>query len=88
MYKAWVIMILYKMKQEGCLPRSCLVDARRILLFMVEQGFLLMGEDWLMYNTDTRCAVQGREEAIGQREIFMLKFFSTCLRIRIFISSI
>lgn len=75
MYKAWVITILYKMKQEGCLQRSCLVDARRILLFMVEQGFLLMGEDWLMYNTDTRCAVQGREEAIG-REKFLCSNFS------------
>ena len=46
MYKAWVIMILYKMKQEGCLPRSCLVDARRMLLLMVEQVFLPIEEVW------------------------------------------
>ena len=88
MYKAWIMMILYQIKQEGNLPRSCVVDARRILLFMVEQGCLLMGEDWSMYITDTQCAVQGREEAIGQRKIVMLKLFSTCLRIGIFISSI
>lgn len=35
------------------------------------------------YVTDTQCTVQGREEAIGQRKIIMLKLFLTCLRIGI-----
>ena len=35
--------------------RSCLVDARRKLLFMVEQVFLPAGEDWSMHEADTQC---------------------------------
>ena len=35
---------LYKIKKECYLLRSCLVDAGRMLLFMVKQVFLLMGE--------------------------------------------
>ena len=34
----------HKLKKECYLLRSCLVDARRRFLFMVEQVFLLMGE--------------------------------------------
>ena len=34
----------YEMKKECCLFRSCLVDAGRMLLFIVEPLFLLMGE--------------------------------------------
>ena len=39
-----VIMAPYKIKKECYLLWSCLVDSRRMLLFMVEQAFLLMGE--------------------------------------------
>lgn len=43
----------YKIRKECYLFRSCFVDARRMLLFMDEQGFLLIEEVWLMHNTDT-----------------------------------
>ena len=39
-------MILYKIKKECYLLRTCLVDAGRMLLFMVEQVFLLKGKVW------------------------------------------
>ena len=36
----WVIVILYKIRKEGYSFRSCLVDTKRMLLFVVEQVFL------------------------------------------------
>ena len=72
-------MTLYKIKKERYHLRSCLVDARRMLLFMVEQILLLMGEVGSMHKADTQCTVGG-EEAKRQRIIFMFKFFS-CLAI-------
>ena len=39
---SWVIAAPYKIKKECYLLRSCLVGARRMLLFMVEQVCLLM----------------------------------------------
>ena len=36
-------MAPYKIKKEGYLLRSYFVDARKLMLFMVEQVFLLMG---------------------------------------------
>ena len=39
--ESWVILAPYK--KEGYLFRGCLVDARIMLLFMVEQVFLPMG---------------------------------------------
>ena len=51
--------------------KDCLVDAGRILLFMVEQVFLLMGEVWSMHNADTQCSVERGEEAKGQRSVFV-----------------
>ena len=39
--------------QEGMLSlRSCLVDARRMLLFGTEQVFMLKGAVWLMHNAN------------------------------------
>ena len=38
--KQWVIVITYKIRKEGYSFRSCLVDTRRMLLFVVEQIFL------------------------------------------------
>ena len=61
-------MTAYGTKKECSLLRSCLVDAGRMLPLMVEQVFLLMGEVWLMHNT--QCTIEGREEAKGQRRIF------------------
>ena len=49
--------------------------ARRMLLFMVEQVFLLMGEVWWTLNVDT-----GREEAKGQRKLLYLNL--SCLTIK------
>ena len=37
---------------------------------MAEQVFLLMGEVWSMHNAGTQCAVEGTEEAKGQRTFF------------------
>ena len=36
----------YKIKKECCLLRNCLVDVRRIFLFMVGQVFLPLGKIW------------------------------------------
>ena len=59
--------------------RTCLVAPRRILVFMVEQVFLLMQEAWLMYNVDTQCTVYG-ERRPKDRENFSLNF--PCLAIK------
>ena len=61
----------YKIKKDCFLLRSCLVGARRMLLFMIEQVFLLMGEVWLVHNADTQCTVGGRGETKGQRRSFV-----------------
>ena len=39
----WVIVAPYKIKKECYLLRSCLADAGKILLFIVEQEFLPVG---------------------------------------------
>ena len=57
-------MTPHKIKKECYLLRSCLVDAGRMLLFMAEQVFLLMGEVWSMHNADTQCT---EGERGGQR---------------------
>ena len=69
-------MAPYNIRKECYLLWSCLVDAGRILLFMVEQVFLLMGEAWLMHNVDTQCTGEGRKEAKGQKKIFLCLNFS------------
>ena len=56
----------YKIKEECYLLRNCLVNARRMLLFMFEQVFLLMGEVWSMHNADTQCRYS-RGEREGKR---------------------
>ena len=53
------------------------LDARRMLLFMVEQVFLLMGEVWVMHNAGTQCRV-GDEGRPKVREEFLCLNFS-CL---------
>ena len=55
----------YKAKEECYLLRSCLVDAQRMLFFLVEQ----IG---LMHNVDTRYTVWGEEQA---------KVFLSCCKI-------
>ena len=77
--------------QEGMLSlRSCFVDARRMLLFGTKQIFLLMGEVWLLHNSDMWCIVEGREGAKSREELlFFFKFllffdfFLSCYKIRI-----
>ena len=76
---SWRIMWPYKIKKECYLLRSCLVDAKKTLLFMVEQVFLPMAEVWWMHN-----AWWGRGEARGQRGIFMFKCFLSCCKMWIF----
>ena len=61
-------MTLYKMKKEGCLLRSHLDGAGRMLLLMAEQVFLLVGEVWSMQNADTHCAVRGEGRRKGREE--------------------
>ena len=63
-------MAPYKIKKECYLLRSCLVDARGMFLFLVDQVFLPMGKLWSMHNGDTQCTVEGREEAKGQITFF------------------
>ena len=60
---------LYKIRKECYLLRSCL--AGRMLLFMAEQVFLLMGEVWLTQNAGAQCAVEGREGRPKDREEFL-----------------
>ena len=67
---------------------SCLFGAGKMLFFMVEQVFLLMGEIWSMPNVDIQCTVQGREETKGQRTFFMFKFFLSCHKIWILFHNI
>ena len=72
----------YKIKEEYYLWRSCLVDAKRTLLFMAEQVFLLMGVVWSMHTVDTQCTVWARKgEANGQR-IFCCCLNFSCLAIK------
>ena len=46
-------------KKERYLLKSCLVDARKMLLIMVEQVFLLMREIWSVHDVDMQCTVLG-----------------------------
>ena len=54
----------YYIKKECYLVRSCLLGARRMLLFMVEHVFLPVGEVWLRQNAEAWCTWGERE---GQR---------------------
>ena len=71
----------YKIRKECYLLRSCLADARRMLLFVVGQVFLPKGEVWLMCHADTQCTVGRGKETKGQKEIFLFKFFLSCHKI-------
>ena len=73
-------MTPYKIKKGCYLLRSCLVGARRMLLFMVEQVFLLMAEVWLMHNADTPCTVGEVRRPKGREEFLCLNF--SCLAIK------
>ena len=60
--------------QEEMLPlKNCLVGAR-ILLFIVEQVFLLMGKLWSMHNADTQCIVRGERKPKGRENFLGLTF--------------
>ena len=69
------------LKKECYLLRSCLVGARRMLLFMVEQVFLLMGEVGRcmiqIYNAQER----GERRLKGRDNFLFLNFFLSCHKI-------
>ena len=67
--------------------RTCLVAPRRILVFMVEQVFLLMQEAWLMYNVDTQCTVYG-ERRPKDRENFLLNFPCLAIKYKFYFTSV
>lgn len=78
-YKAsdgsWVIRAPYKIKEEGYLLRSYLVDTRRRLLFTVDQVFLPTGrwvDAWCRYAMHSRGKRGGqRAEKIIYVQIFL-----------------
>ena len=71
----------YKSKKERYLLRSRLVDARRMLLFMVGQVFLLMGKVWSMHDADTLCTVAGERRGQRAEKNFLCLNFSCCHKI-------
>ena len=54
--------------------RSCLVYAGRMLLLMVEQVFLPMGEVWSMPDAKTQCTVGERGGQKAEKNFFCLNF--------------
>ena len=70
--EARVIRAPNKIKKECYLLWSCLVDSRRMLLFMVEQVFLLMREVWSMYTADTQYIVGERGGSVKKQRIFIV----------------
>ena len=73
-------MYPHRIKKKCYLLRSCLVDGRRMLLFMVEEVLMPVGEVWLMHNADTQCTVWGERRLKGRKK-FMFKYFLSCHRI-------
>ena len=73
-------MAPYKIKKECHLLRHCLIGAGRMLLFMVEQVFLLMGEVRSMHNVDTGCSVQGERRQRAEK-CSMFIFLLSCHKI-------
>ena len=73
-------MSAYKIKKECYLLRSCLVDAGRTLLFMLEQVFLLMGSfgGCLMQIHDAQGGERGGQRA--EKNFLCLNF--SCLAIK------
>lgn len=68
-----------RLRRNVIFLRSCLVNAKRMLLFMFEQVFLLVGEVWSIYNADTQCTAERKEKAKGQRKFLCLNL---CLAIK------
>ena len=75
----------YKIGKACYLLRSCL-GARRMLLFKVEQQFLLMEEVWSTHNADTQRTVEGTEEDKETRQNLCLIYFLVLLLNVYFIS--
>ena len=67
-------MTPYKIKRGCYLLRHCLVVARRMLLFRVEQIFLPMGEVWSMHNEDTQCRVGGGGGQRAEKNFYVYIF--------------
>ena len=80
-WEARVIRAPNKIKKECYLLWSCLVDSRRMLLFMVEQAFLLMGEVWSICDEDTQSTGEENKETKEQRNFFNVFSHFSCLAI-------
>ena len=61
--------VMQPLKDQERMLYFRMLDAGRMLLFTVEELFLLM-EFWLMHNVDTQCTVQG-ERKPKVREFFV-----------------
>lgn len=72
--------------QEEMLPLKSCLGARRMLLFKVEQQFLLMEEVWSTHNADTQRTVEGTEEDKETRQNLCLIYFLVLLLNVYFIS--
>lgn len=70
--------------QERMLYLRCYL--RRILPFMDEGKFLLMGKIWLMHKADKLSTV-GRGEARGQRKFIMFNFFLSWFKMWVLLHS-
>ena len=66
-----MIMAPYKIKKECYLLWSCTVDSRRMLLLVVEQAFLPLGEVWSMCDADTQCTGEKSKETKEQGHFLM-----------------
>ena len=74
-------VISYKIKKEFYLFKSCLIDARRMSLFVMVQVFLPMGRRGILVDVQCRYTMHsGGAGRGGQRavEIFCLKNLSLC----------
>ena len=70
-----IIVTAYKIKKEVVFKE---LSCRKMLLFMVEQVFLPMGEVWYMHNADTQHTVWGERRPKGREKILCLNFFLSC----------
>ena len=66
-------MALYKIKKECYLLRSCLADAGKILLFIVEQEFLPVGRfgSWTKRVASAQCGERGGQRQRNLKNIYL-----------------
>ena len=72
-----VSYVIPSQDQEGMLSfKDCLVDLGRMLLLVVEQVFLPMGEFWWMHNANIKCTICRKRDTF-----FMFNFFLSYYKI-------